>query len=434
MVKQFEFIEQKKARSIAAGITPRDGKYSNAQALDIATRGDSEILIYGNYRYDASAQKLIINAFIYHKDGKKLIGTVREESEVNNRVFKRIDIIAEKIVDSIYRFALQSDREALKKDQKQLRVMILVPTWKSKKGRKKALKEFKDLKRHLAKKYDARFLTIFEFFKERKIKESEQKPVLGYAKQKDDKSIVKWLSRRGIQDAFIVFVAMKNVQITPVVQGSAQKKVKYKAGAPKAAREKAWAKVAAKSAGLKTKKQAAAEAQSFRVSLKKDIHKSEAADISGRRWLVTVTPGVLRPFGFLSRSFLTGIGTNFDASYKLLPTFETGVKLGFYYFLQRQSNRDKVLLFVVQPYMGLPFKLGSSFATRPYLALGIDAGSYIGLVDSDFFLLPSAEIGNRFDYILSSSMLISLDTAFHAHYDKKLIKFARLGLGMALRL
>ena len=268
MVEQFEFLKtpdykvqaavekhrkpRKKKRKKKKKKKKKLKKLSKKVVRKIAKSSQSEIVIYGHFTFNEATQQIDMQAKVYNYENNKIIGEVIESSPLDNKVFTKIDVIAGKIVDRIYKFALSLEKEAGQpgsepaKDEK-VRILVLVPTWQSDEQRRKAQKELRQIKRQLSGKYKARFLTLNEFFAEKRIGREERGRVNDMARRRDKPKILAWLDGQGVKDAFIVFVAENNVKITPVVDGKQKQVTSYKANATPAEKRKALTKLAKKS-------------------------------------------------------------------------------------------------------------------------------------------------------------------------------------------
>ena len=222
---QFEFqraeLAATKAGKASAELTPESvSLLAKQQGLDI--------VIFGGYDYDIKTKKATFTANVYHHKGQRIIGTVVEQSKLNNDVFTAIDVISKKIVEHIYRFSLDlTEQQVVAKTEQSVRLLVLVPTWTNEAQKKAAVNELEVQKKELRKKYPAEFLTIFEFFKVKKTPAADQQQVEGFAKSRNDGAISDWLKAQKVTNAMIVFVSDNRVSLKPVVEGSSKPPVTY---------------------------------------------------------------------------------------------------------------------------------------------------------------------------------------------------------------
>ncbi len=255
MQQNFEYIRTPQATAQQVADKFRGGKatYNLDDLAKIAKEAKSEIIIFGDYVYDKKKGQLRFRARVFHIDGNRFIGNVKETSPIDNRVFTKVDVIAKKIVDQIYRYALAVDEEEAKKareKKEKLRLLVLVPSWKTKKDKKRAIRELDILRFQLSKKYSARYITIFQFYDEKNVSKKQRKKVNKMAKARNEAGIIKWLNGQGVQNAFIVLVNKKKVNILPVVDGKKKARAVYRSDS--SAKQKAAAlKTMAKKAGIK---------------------------------------------------------------------------------------------------------------------------------------------------------------------------------------
>jgi len=233
---QFEFQRAEPA----AGKTDKGLPELNAESVSLMAKQQSlDIVIFGSYDYDAKTRKATFTANVYHHKGQRIIGTVVEQSKLNNDVFTAIDAISKKIVGHIYRFSLDlTEQQAVEKTQQSVRLLVLVPTWTNETQKKAATAELDLQKKELRKKYQVDVLTIFEFFKVNKTAVGEQKTIEDFAKVRNDAGITDWLKTQKVANAMIVFVADNKVSLRPVVEGSGKPPVVFAANTPAAERSK----------------------------------------------------------------------------------------------------------------------------------------------------------------------------------------------------
>lgn len=187
-----------------------------------------DIVIFGNFHYEAKTRMAVFTAEVYHHKGKRVIGTVVQQSKLNNDVFGTIDTISKKIVEHIYRFSLDlTEQQVVAKKEQSVRLLVLVPTWTNETQKKAAVNELEVQKKELRKKYPAEFLTIFEFFTLKKTPANEQQKIEGFAKSRNDGAISDWLKAQKVTNAMIVFVAENKVSLRPVVEGNTKPAVTY---------------------------------------------------------------------------------------------------------------------------------------------------------------------------------------------------------------
>ncbi|MFO1525924.1 MAG: hypothetical protein U1F16_08120 [Turneriella sp.] len=130
-----------------------------------------DIVIYGDYSYATAARSSHRSMqTVYHNGGKRIIGAVTEFTKLNNDVFTKSMSSAKKS-PSIYIATVSDLTEKAtrpKKREEGIRLFVLVPTWTNEAEKKTAIGELEVQKKELEKKYDAEFITIFEFFKRNK--------------------------------------------------------------------------------------------------------------------------------------------------------------------------------------------------------------------------------------------------------------------------
>lgn len=229
MKTHFEFV-----RADAAAAQKKTEKAGTPTPLtpeavsQLAGQHGFDIVIYGDYSYNRSTKLAQINATVYHNGGKRIIGAVTEFTKLNNDVFTKIDVISKKITEHIYRYSLDlTEKDALKKREEGIRLLVLVPTWTNEAEKKTAIGELEVQKKELKKKYDAEFITIFEFFKKKQTPAADQKNIELLAKSRNDAAIAEWLKAQKVSNAMIVFVSDNKVSLRPVVEGVQKAPVSY---------------------------------------------------------------------------------------------------------------------------------------------------------------------------------------------------------------
>lgn len=234
MKSHFEFeradtsaVEKSMARSVAG-----ESKLS-VKAVDyMAGAYNFDIVIYGDYNYDVKTNLAQISAEIYHREGHRVIGKVVEFTKLDSNAFATIDTISQKIIAHIYRFSLDLNAaQSAQKGQENVRLLVLVPTWKNAAEKRTAIREIEFQKTELKKRYDAELLTIFEFFKTKKTPPKEIATVEGFAQTRNEKAIADWLGTQKVQNAMVVFVSDKNINLLPVSGGKIQLPITYAVGA-----------------------------------------------------------------------------------------------------------------------------------------------------------------------------------------------------------
>lgn len=214
-------------------------QYTPEMAEQLAKDYQFDIVIFGDYTYDQKSKLARIEASVYHLKARRIIGKVSETTKLNNDVFTKIDLISKKIVEHIYRFSLDlSDEAAARKREEGIRLLVLVPTWTTEAQKRTAMSELDIQKLELKKKYQAEFLTIFEFFTRRKTPVAEQKNIETMAKSRNDAAIAEWLRAQKVTNAMIVFVSENKVSLRPVVEGESKTPVTYAVNATPAEKAK----------------------------------------------------------------------------------------------------------------------------------------------------------------------------------------------------
>ncbi|GAB4442632.1 MAG: hypothetical protein OHK0011_25030 [Turneriella sp.] len=257
MRQKFEYqsLDARTVQNIADAERKGNLTYTPEVVERIAQRAGADIIIYGNFTLEDTATDgasksppmIRVNAHVFKSADKKLIGTIAESSETNNRIFRQIDHIADEVVKSIYRYALQaSERSAAQAGQdKKLRLLVLVPSYATEREQALALKELEELKRELRDRYEGEFLTIFEYFERFRVAPAEQEKLTAWAQSRESGKVAAWLTERGVRDAFVILVEKKKVAITPVVAGTEQTPITYASGATPGRRQNAVSQMVA---------------------------------------------------------------------------------------------------------------------------------------------------------------------------------------------
>lgn len=232
---EFERADASAVEKSAAKSTDATRGYSSTAIEYYSKAYNFDIVIFGDYTYDAQTKLATITANVYHREGKRIIGTVVEKTKLNNDVFAKIETISKKIIEKIYRFSLDlNERDAAEKRESDVRLLVLVPTWKDAAGKKAAIAELAVQKKELKKRYDAQFLTIFEFFTQQKTPPAQQKNIEELAKTRNDTAIGEWLKGQKVSNAMIVFVSENKVNLMPITSGKAAAPITYAVGATNA--------------------------------------------------------------------------------------------------------------------------------------------------------------------------------------------------------
>jgi hypothetical protein len=230
MKDQFEFQRAEVAGAAKSAEKSRvsAGEVDAQNVSVFAEQQGLDIVIFGNFSYETKTRKAVFTAEVYHHKGKRVIGTVVQQSKLNNDVFGTIDTISKKIVEHIYRFSLDlTEQQVVAKTEQSVRLLVLVPTWTNDAQKKAAVNELEVQKKELRKKYPAEFLTIFEFFKVKKTPAADQQQIEGFAKSRNDAAISDWLKAQKVTNAMIVFVSDNKVSLRPVVEGNSKPPVTY---------------------------------------------------------------------------------------------------------------------------------------------------------------------------------------------------------------
>lgn len=405
MKQRFEFIrtDEGVVKQIESALVPKGDSYSQKDIQKIAKESKSDIVIYGYFKLTASKDKLLILAEVYNAADDKVIGQTSQESALSSRVFRAIDIIVENLIESIYRYTLQTNKVSQdSKDQKKLRLLVLVPSYTTAQEEEQAKQELESMKSELNGKYEGEFITIYEFFEHFKVATLERKKVIDWAKKRQSQPIITWLGSRGVKDAFIILVNKKKVNITPIVEGISTPEIVYNVDAKPSEKKKAMAKVT-EAANVEKK----SEKKPSKVSLTKEVLTSDNNAIR----------------------LLTGANLNFSKLQKFIPSTFAG---------QINGNFN-----LVSPWLNLYFSLDGSYGKGnisandawftgakvgllyPYLTLSkfhfslfSDGGAYTGKVGSNaLFVLPVAELGTNIDFYISSRMAISLSLSGSYYFD-----------------
>lgn len=402
MRARFEFVRQdeNKVSASAAKYKHVGGEYSQLDADKIARESQSDILIYGNFRLNDAKDQLLLKAVIYNAQGKKVIGTIEDSSNLDAKLFKSIDRMAAGIVEKIYAFALAAEKE--KGKQNELKILVLVPTYNTVDEEKAAIKELEVLKNELSDTYLGRYLTIYEFYKEYKVTKDEQDKATGYARRRERDKIVNWLDGYGVKNAFIVLVSDKKVNITPVAQGKAAAPVVYAVNAKPEEKKQSIAK-ASKEVTPKGEK----------VELKKDTLTSSSVTL--------LHIGALGGKGVLDAGNNLGVLTGLNIQFGMKvwkPWLQPQVKLEGYYVLKK----DPVNYLTggsLSGGFGYTFLFsGSRMALTPYVMGGVMAGVIKNTATSITFYLPSVSAGLTYSLFLGARWGISFNSHTQYVFDK----------------
>lgn len=95
-----ELAKSKKLKSIdfATLITEKE-------AAEVCKTVKADILIYGNYTYDAADKSLGVNAYIFHRSRGKTTGNIDMVTPVTSEMFKMVDAVADATISHIARVA-----------------------------------------------------------------------------------------------------------------------------------------------------------------------------------------------------------------------------------------------------------------------------------------------------------------------------------------
>ncbi|MBN8220280.1 MAG: hypothetical protein J0L53_05120 [Spirochaetes bacterium] len=314
MKTHFEFLRADAAEADKSGdkLLGTAKEYSSELVAQMAKQYNFDIVIFGDFSYDSAKKLARISASVYHTQGGRIIGSVTEQTKLNNDVFNKIEVISKKIVENIYRFSLDlNEGEAAKRGDENIRLLVLVPTWTNDSEKKKAVAELDIQKTELKKKYQAEFLTIFEFFRKKNTPPPEQKSIETLAKARNDTAIADWLKGQKVTNAMIVFVSENRVSLRPVIDGSAKSVVSYATNAPVAEKAKSI--------------DAAVTSSGMRDNLEKTALTAKPG-IQNR--LSIAGAGLyLKPYGTGDYPVSSGFGFEFQAQYRLINLwlFQLGV-------------------------------------------------------------------------------------------------------------
>lgn len=394
MHARFEFVRQDENKVNAAQeqvrAIPNLGK---AQAASqIAFHSQSDILIFGEFSVDPEKSELIMRARVYNAAGKKFIGEIEEHSEINNRVFKRIDDMAAGIVSIIYQYALQANKGS---SYGNLKLLVLVPSFGDDAERAEAEAELQKMKVQLAAQNPGNYLTLYEFFDKYKVAPEEQKHALGFAKAKDQSRMMVWLDHYGVTDALVVFIRDQKVNITAI---GAEKttQISYSVSATdeekKKALEKAQTDIAAKT---QLKKESLTGQERFAIHFGAIAGKG-TLDSGNRIGLLT--------------------GGQIHMSVKFWRFIQPQFRLDAYYGLK---NGDFSSMLGGTVAGGLGYTFGNlRWAFTPYAAGGIFAAQ-VKTSSGDFrVLLPTAVGGLALSYFFGGNYGISLSTGAGYVFDQ----------------
>ncbi len=108
-----ELAKSKKIKSLDFGrlITEKE-------AAEVCKTVKADILIYGNYAYDAADRTLGINAFIFHRSRGKTTGNIDMVTPVTSEMFKMVDKVADAAIAHIAEVARQDSLGATGKQIK----------------------------------------------------------------------------------------------------------------------------------------------------------------------------------------------------------------------------------------------------------------------------------------------------------------------------
>lgn len=402
MKARFEFVRQdeNKVRAVSEKYKHVGGEYQLNDADKIARDSQSDILIYGSFRLNDKKDQLLLKAIIYNAQGKKVIGTVEDSSTLDAKIFKAIDRMAAGIVEKIYGFALAAEKE--KGKQFELKILVLVPTYKTAEEEKSAVRELEVLKSELSDTYLGRYLTIYEFFKEYKVTKDEQDKVIGFAKNRERDKIIGWLEGYGVKNAFIVLVSDKKVSITPVAEGKQQTQVVYAVNAKPEEKKQGIAK-ATKEVTPKGEK----------VELKKDTLQSTSVTM--------LQIGLLGGKGILEAGnnlgVLTGLSINFGMKI-WKPWLQPQVRLEGYYM----TKKDPVTYLAGGSFsggLGYTFLFnGSRMGLTPYIMGGVFGGQIKNTAATITYYLPTISAGLTYTIFIGAKWGISINSHNQYVFDK----------------
>lgn len=389
MKSRFEYIrlEESKVQAAAAQVAPArvatggDGgtRYSKEDAATISRLSQADILIYGNFIADRERGELILHAVIFNAAGNKVIGHVENRTPMNAKIFKNIDQMAAEIVSEIYRFALQSSQSAAA-SKKNLKLLVLVPSYSNKEEESMAKAELQHLKKELSVRTPGRYITIFEFYDEYHVTHQEQEISLGYARKRERQRLQLWLENYGITDAMIVLVSDNKVNITAMGANKVAQ-VSYDVGATPEEKQKQII--------------AAQEQVSPKVELKKDFNGGEPR--FNLYWGAAVSKGLLTSGDKLG--VMTGISVHGSA--RLTRYFEPHVRIEGYYGFPK-DNVERMLSGSILAGPGYTLTK-NKFAFSPYAAAGIFLAEIKAAAGNFSVLLPAAGGGFLLSYYMNAS-------------------------------
>lgn len=374
MQARFEFISQDSAivdSAFRAHYVQSD-RISVATAAKIAQAAQSDILIIGKFRVDREKSEIIMQAVVYNAESQRFIGQVEERSEVNNRIFRQIDTMAASIVSVIYQYALQASKGS---SYKNLRMLVLVPTFTTKEEREQAEAELLALKEELAHQTPGNYITLFEFFTRYKVAESEQEKALNLARNKDRNRIKLWLEHYGITDAYLVFVSDNKVNIT-AVSATKMAQVSYSVGASPKEKQKAIQKAQSEVGG--------------KTALVKDEGSSPG--------IFALHVGIGAGKGILESGSRIGMmsGPVLHASLKVWRFFQPQLRFEGYYAFKQGSLAS---ILGASTFAGLGYSFGNSRATAtPFIMGGVFTARVKTDFDQIYVLLPVISSGALFSW------------------------------------
>lgn len=400
MKARFEYVrlDEAKVQAAAGQVTPgktvgtgdasAGGRYSKEDAALIAKASQADILIYGNFVADHANEELVLYATIFNAASNRVIGQVENRTPINAKIFKNIDQMASEIVSEIYRFALQSSQT---KSQKNLKLLVLVPSFESADEKAVAMRELEHLKQELAARSPGRYLTIYEFFDAYHVPVSEQEISLSYASKRNRVKLQQWLENYGITNAMVVLVSENKVNITAIAANKTAQ-VSYAVNA--SPEEKSRQLVAAQ------------EQVASKVELKKD-----SGDQLRPFFLYS---GPLVTKGMLTSGDKLGLITGFTlhSSYRIFRWFEPHLRVEGYYGLPK-DNVSQMLGGSVLAGPGYTFGNGR-FTVSPYIGAGVFVAQITAVAGRFDVLLPSAGAGTYATYFFSQRWGIAVNV--HSQY------------------
>ncbi|MBV6494302.1 MAG: hypothetical protein LDLANPLL_02333 [Turneriella sp.] len=360
-------------------------RFSQNDAARIAQLSSADILIYGDFIADEANSEIVLRSVIFNAASGRVIGRVENRTPMNTRIFRNIDQMAAEIVSEIYRYALQENQNSARaKDN--LKLLVLVPSYKTAKEERQAKEELEVLKRELSARTPGRYLTIFEFFNEYRVTLQEQTASLTYAKNRQKIRLQLWLEGYGVRDAMIVLVSENKVNITAIgTKKTAQ--VSYAISASPEEKAKQMEEVQEKMRG------------------KMELVKSDG--ISDRRLTVLVGFGASR--GILTAGNHLGLftGANVHASYKLTRFWEPFVHIEGGYGLPFE-NVSYAFSGSILSGLSLTTFWGR-FAVSPYLGTGLYAIQIHAKAGVFNVLLSSVGGGFSLFFMVTPAWGIALD-------------------------